>query len=77
MNMPIPIQVTIVPKRATSIGANMRDSYRALIHSIDEKDKHKLRRFVNSVFTRLNDQKRSLDKKELEELKRELLEEDN
>jgi hypothetical protein len=71
--IPIPMRVTLVPKKSTSPGLQIKNSYRGLIHAVGEKDKQKLRRFVNSVFSAVKDQQRELEKQELEELKKKYL----
>ena len=42
VELPLPFYITIVPKKATADYSKLENSYRALIHGIDETTKQKL-----------------------------------
>ncbi len=70
LELPISIQILIVPHIVNSKETRVENCYRGLIHYVDERDKQALRRFVNHVSSLRTARSSALTEDEIVEIKR-------
>jgi hypothetical protein len=70
VQLPISIQILIVPHILNSKENNVENCYRGLIHYVDELDKQALRRFVNHVSSLYTARSTALTEEEIREIKK-------
>ncbi len=72
LDFPTPLSINIIPddvKSAAGASSGDEENYRALIHSVDEDKKKKIRLYVNEIFFQEVNAKRSAELQEFERIR--------